>query len=432
VSGEAAPVDLRSEEVHELLSAEAPYLLRWGISAIALTVVALLGSTWMIRYPDALTGRVVIIPRRPPIPVVARANGRIVRLAVKDGDVVEAGALLALVESPADPADVLALAAELRDVDPAQLGSRAAPRLSLRGPRRLGEVQAAYSAFARDYGELLHLNAQDYAARKAATLQAQIGEQSRANRGLAAQHELAQRKCALVDEQLRAARDLFGQGLVSESELRQSELASLEARSVVQDVEARASTAETQVSDTRARLLDLEQGAAQIAVDRELAARESFKQLQTALATWDDHYALRAPVAGRVSLGQLWADHQFIKANDEVMTVVPEAGPLLGRVALPRGGAGKARAGQRVLIRLADYPYEEFGILEGTVDSLGGVSHEDAYVVNVNLPRGLTTSYGLQIPARPELLGNAEIITDDVRLLLRLLRPLRATAAHLR
>lgn len=47
------------------------------------------------------------------------------------------------------------------------------------------------------------------------------------------------------------------------------------------------------------------------------------------------------------------------------------------------------------------------------------------YVVDIALPDGLTTNYGRTLPLTREMKGSAEIITDDLRLLERLIMPLR-------
>jgi multidrug resistance efflux pump len=223
---------------------------------------------------------------------------------------------------------------------------------------------------------------------------------------------------------------LSAQGLVPQAELMNAELVLLESRGAAEDLEARVAAARSQGLDYRNRLLGLEREMSQSQLDRAGAATESYKQLLSQLAAWEERYALRTPVAGTVSFGPFWADHQFVRADSEVLSVVPAARAPLGRVTLPLAGAGKARLGQRVLVKLDDYAHLEFGIVEGIVDALSPISREGQYVVSVRFPGRLITSYGTPIPARAELNGTAEIVTEDVRLIHRLLRPLRAAATR--
>jgi multidrug resistance efflux pump len=386
----------RSDEVQAILSARPPWLVRWGISAISFALVALLAATWIIRYPDVLRGRVVITAREPPVPIVARVSGRLDRLDVKDGLRVDSGAVLGVIENPADADEVLSLERQLRgtDIDAVVAGDAV---LALEPHAALGELQASYSAFVRDYRVLQHF--------RGAGAHAETAEAMRL------QSALARKKMALRKAQYERSRTLAVQGLMAQSELMAAELSYLESRGA---------------------LLDLEQHVDRAELDVETAALLSFKQLVSGLAVWKDRYALVAPLRGTVCFGQFRSDHQFVAVNDVVMTIVPESGAAVGRLTLPRTGAGKARSGQRVLVALDDYPYQEFGLLEGVVESISALPRENEYAVDVSLPRNLTTSYGKAIAPRPELRGSAEVVTDDDRLIWRLLRPLRHAASYAR
>ena len=98
----------------------------------------------------------------------------------------------------------------------------------------------------------------------------------------------------------------------------------------------------------------------------------------------------------------------------------------LGQALLPLRGSGKVKVGQRANIRLTNYPDMEFGYLRGEVRSISPVPTADGmYVVDIALPNGLQTNYGKELPITREMKGNADIVTDDVRLIERLIMPLK-------
>jgi len=45
-------IELRSEEFQELLGVVPPWILRWGITVLAVVVVVLLIGSAIIKYPD--------------------------------------------------------------------------------------------------------------------------------------------------------------------------------------------------------------------------------------------------------------------------------------------------------------------------------------------------------------------------------------------
>ena len=89
-------------------------------------------------------------------------------------------------------------------------------------------------------------------------------------------------------------------------------------------------------------------------------------------------------------------------------------------------GIGKIAVGQAVRIRLDDYPYQEFGTLQGRVESVSAFSGRGGErLVLVALPAGLKTSSGKSILFATEMSGSADVITEDLRLLDRFFYKLR-------
>jgi HlyD family secretion protein len=102
----------------------------------------------------------------------------------------------------------------------------------------------------------------------------------------------------------------------------------------------------------------------------------------------------------------------------------------LGKLKFPVAGSGKVAKGQKVLIRLDNFPYAEFGMLEGKVASLSlipEITPQGAfYAAEVILENGLTTNYGKTLPLNQEMSGSGEIITKKLSVFERLISPLKA------
>ena len=59
--------------------------------------------------------------------------------------------------------------------------------------------------------------------------------------------------------------------------------------------------------------------------------------------------------------------------------------------------SGKVKPGQKVNIKLSGYPYLEFGMVRGVIKSISLVPSRDAYIIEIDLPDGLTTLYGMKL-----------------------------------
>jgi HlyD family secretion protein len=72
-----------------------------------------------------------------------------------------------------------------------------------------------------------------------------------------------------------------------------------------------------------------------------------------------------------------------------------------------------------------NYPDHEYGIVRGMAGNISVVPSGDAYTLEVTFPNGLMTTYGKTLPFTQEMHATAEIITEDLRLLERLMMPLK-------
>lgn len=131
-------------------------------------------------------------------------------------------------------------------------------------------------------------------------------------------------------------------------------------------------------------------------------------------------------------LGVLIAGSWFFRYPDVVLApfvvTVGSTTPssLTGCAKLSRNGVEKVKIGQQVVIKFVAYPYLEYGMVKGLVRKISSVPTNDAYDVEVDLPNPLVTNYGKKLAFQEGLLGTAEIMTEDISLLNRILHPVKS------
>lgn len=105
---------------------------------------------------------------------------------------------------------------------------------------------------------------------------------------------------------------------------------------------------------------------------------------------------------------------ETLKANIVITTLTPP----IGHAYMPAYGTGKLEKGQKVIIRLNNYPVNEYGFVTGMLDSITPIPDEKGlFHVYVELPQGLNTNYGITLPLKMQLTGTAEIVIEDKRLI---------------
>ena len=110
-----------------------------------------------------------------------------------------------------------------------------------------------------------------------------------------------------------------------------------------------------------------------------------------------------------------------------MVNIVPNSSSKpIGKVNLPILHSGKVKIGQNVKITLDNYPYMEFGMLEGKVSNISLMpDSENMYLVDVELSNDLTTTYKKELLFQHEMSGQAKIITKKISLLGRVFNNFR-------
>lgn len=137
------------------------------------------------------------------------------------------------------------------------------------------------------------------------------------------------------------------------------------------------------------------------------------------LDTWQENFTLTAPNDGEVVFLSNLNKNDFVKAQQPLFAVVPSQQEIVGVIKIKGQAFGKVEKGQKVRMKFANYPYQEFGQLLGKVAEVSSIPTEEGYFMKVNLTDGLNTTYEKQIEYQPEMAGVGEIITEDLRLLER-------------
>ena len=148
---EETTIELRSEEFQEILGSVPHWILRWGITVLAVVVVILLTGSATVKYPDVLSSQVLLTGSTPPAVIVAHASGKLKELFVADNQEVKTGEYLAVIDNPANTEDVFLLKIYLdslnREIAGQARNDKLNPQFStLNSQLSIGALQSSYSA----------------------------------------------------------------------------------------------------------------------------------------------------------------------------------------------------------------------------------------------------------------------------------------------
>ncbi len=422
-------IELRSDSVKEIIGKTPSWLVRWGTFSFAFVLLLIiLGSAWF-NYPDRLVSRITISSDQPPVEITAKNDGNLDRLFVDEGQLVKENMVLAELESSVDYEFVIGIDSELDSIR-FWLSKRDTSALSsfvnLERPQS-GSLKDQYAVLCtalRDYLSYMRLG--KYIERISGIQQELLDTKVYYDR-LFEQKQLRGKDLKLADKQLERQNDLLDGGAISELEFENSSQVHLAKKLQFEDSRSGLSTVKIEIDKLENQILEyhiLDKEENQTLIT---AIEEKLTSLQGSISEWELNYLFRSPVEGRVSLTRYWTENQKIVKGDRVMSVIQnESQSLIGILELPVIGSGKVARDQKVLVKLDNYPYMEYGMLHGQVNSISIVSDQDFYIVEVSFPEGLKTTYDRQLTLSQGMTGKAEIITDNMSFLVRIINPLRS------
>jgi HlyD family secretion protein len=233
------------------------------------------------------------------------------------------------------------------------------------------------------------------------------------------------RELELARSKYQRQQGLYEQKMVSLQVVNDEEFAFIQTTKAQSLAERNLAEARIEAAKMEKQLRDLDHERAETLRKAREQVRSTLLKLRGEIDVWEADYVLRAPADGTLAFYDFWTDQQYVTAGRQVFLVLPETSKLVGRTTVTPGGAGKIKPGQRVLIRLDDYPYREFGLVQGSVQSISQVARDGANLVLVDLPYPLATSFGRPLQFKQEMTGEAQIVTEDIRLLGRVLYEVR-------
>jgi hypothetical protein len=180
-----------------------------------------------------------------------------------------------------------------------------------------------------------------------------------------------------------------------------------------------------QIRQIESQISDLSQSKSDNDNTKQTTLAEDIRRTLSNIAEWKKTYLIIAPIAGKATLSKIWTAKQTINAGEEVVTIVPTAvgSKVFCQAIMPIANSGKVKIGQFTTIRFDNFPYQEYGILEGTVQNIALVPQKgketDSYQVHIAVNDSLLTTYHKSLPFQQEMQGSANITTESRRLILR-------------
>lgn len=418
-------IELRSEEVQDILSQVPHWMIRWGNLLILIIIFLLLFFSWVIKYPDVITAQITITTQIPPEKIISKSTGRIDKILVHNHQIITKNTPLAIIENTANFQDVFLLK---NIIDTIRIDNQAFNFPLEKIPTlNLGPIENSYSLFEKEY--LIYKQYKDMSPHNIEIIAQNIEsiEQEKRLELLKSQKKIGERELHYKEQELTRYQKLFNKGVISAQEWEQKNVEYLQQEKLFYNLNSQISQTQSYINELNKnkKATSLSQARDNINLLRNVIL--SLHQLKKAITEWEMTYVLQSSIDGKVSFMQFWSENQNVNIGENTFVIIPkEQSDYVGKIKAPALNSGKIKPGQYVNIRLANYPDREFGILKGKIQSISSTPDKEGnLLIDIFLPNGLETSFLKKINFQQEMTGTADIVTEDLRLIERLLYQFR-------
>jgi multidrug resistance efflux pump len=307
-------IELRSEEVQEILTKVPSRIIRYGNTVFLLIILLLLFLSWFVKYPDIIVSQGIITTAVPPQKEYSKITATLQHVLIENDQEVQSGEVIAVLENAASYKDVLLLEKVLDTISYEKNNFQfPVDRLPI---LFLGDLEIPFAVFENAYIQY-RLNKElqpfdnDQLANESTRiqLQAQLGN-------MLSRKQIQQTELNFKKKELDRHKTLFEKGVIAaqEYELKQLEYAQNE-RSF-QSMDASISQLRNQLSNTSSSLEGIKINRSRENIQLYKTLIQSFTQLKKAVNDYEQLYILRATINGRLSFTQYWKEEQQVQQGD--------------------------------------------------------------------------------------------------------------------
>ncbi|SDH45350.1 HlyD family secretion protein [Pedobacter terrae] len=411
-------LNVNSEEIQEIITQVPSWILRAGITVIFLIILSIVLMSSLIQYPDIIEADLKINSLNTPKSILAKQTGKIVSLLVRDGAIVKQNQPIAYMESVGDHSDVIKLQENLSKINTA-INKGEIGKLELPINLNLGELQDAYRLFHQEYLQYIDAQKGGYYLSNKAFLEKDLSEIESLKQLIITQRKIQELEYANVEQEYLAYKKLYEKGVISTNEFKNQENKYLAGKYPLQQTQSSILNNSSAVASKRKEILSIEHTIA----EQKLRFMQVLRNMMSETDAWLYKYVLKAPVQGTVAYAGIIQENQTVNANQELFVINTEDTNFFGELSISQYNMGKIITGQRALIKMKSYPFEQYGLIRGKISYISEVAFRDSvFIGKVVFDSFENKDRKHKIVLKNGMRATAEIVTEQSSVLQRFTR----------
>ena len=413
--------DYLNHELGHAVRRLPPLYTRILFGGICLAVTGAITWAALSKVDEVATANGEVAPATQVQPMRSLSSGQLRDIQVTEGKSVKQGDILVQLDPTQSTAEVQRLQ---------KLSTQNRDSLARLEAERSGKVQTGTVL----QNELLAARLREYRDRRAAA-EADASRQLSTIRSAQVQKTRIQADLAFASQKSQAMQSLAGQGAVPRFDYidTQNKVEGLQKEIAIQDQAIEQARQTFQAAKTNARRLESErQSEILTQIDKQQQELTDLDGKLSQASEQQKQSTIRAGVTGVVYNVKVAKTGAVVHAGDELLSIVPADEELLVEAKVPNQDIGFIKSGMRVKIKLATFPYQEYGMVEGTVSKISpnAVNEKEAglvFPVQVQLKQHSVRVNGQEVLLTPGMAATAEIVTRQKTVMSFLIDPITAS-----
>ncbi|HRG57866.1 MAG TPA: HlyD family efflux transporter periplasmic adaptor subunit [Bacteroidia bacterium] len=418
-------INIRSEEVVDIMSKVPHAFVRYGLLAMFLLTFIGIGLMWSIKYPDINLGKIKISTTNAPVKLISQTNGILTKIFIKEGAYVKAGTLIASIENPLTPETAIYLQKYAKDLEASLKFNESRLPLPKQNILTTDELQVTINQLTESVKEFNLNRHYQIDEKELNSILEKINNRKKLIEISERMVEIANRDLIMTKQKFLSEEKLFHDSVITKIDFIQLE-------SSYRKKQLETEKINESLLQQKDELNELEIQAEQIKFNKFQKYNNTIETVEGHLKTiksyvigWKQKFNLVATKSGQLTFIQRIQVGDFIEVGSELFVITPDNASYIGIAEFTGNGIGKIKINQTAQIHLKNYPFYEFGTVNGKVKHISNFPQNNLYRVEILLIDGLKTNQNLKLNYYPEMEGEVEVITADKRLLERLLESIK-------
>ena len=411
--------DLNNQlEINDLIGNPPGFLLRSGISMIALVTGIILIGSYFFKYPDKLTGTGVLTSNTPAIEIVCRTNGYIEKIHVSEDSEVEKSDVILYINNTTNKAELLMLQRWIDEYEKV-LDPRDYLNLEFVEDLQLGSIQVEYASLQLLFNEMQSSLKDGIVFQQITNISREVTKINALNASQDKEKDLYAEELDMARKDYERTKTLESEQVLSALELEKVKTVLLQKERQFQSMNNNMIQNNIRIEQLELEKLKLQEQRSNTIQDYQFRIAEVIARINASIENWNNTYTVEAPIAGKVTFSKEVVENGNLQAGQIIGYVLPSTNVknYISAI-LPSTNIGKIENGQKAIIKFDAYPFKEYGTVTAEVNSVSKIPEEGEdkmplYEIRIELPKTIITDYQDTIVYKPKMPITADIITAD-------------------